>query len=336
MKSLAPPAAGAGGGGTGGRSGGARRSRRAKKNRRYRKNCRVRSRLLVMSWNAEGLRKKTLEVQRWLSDNRVDVAVIQEAQLPAKKNIALPGFQLASVARQTRGRRADGPVKGGDVVIYIRDGLKFTKLEDRPLDVSDDSTEWCGIRLLIPPSQHSSQPTSIDIHNIYRPPIRAGESDEREDRFALTLRPTSDCIITGDLNAHHPMWDHQCDDADDVGRRLAAWFEAGEWSVLNSGAPTHADYRGNTGAPDVTVCTRDMARRCAWSIGDDLGSDHLPQLIEVVCHGGRPRRIRKTKWAFHKADWDGFRDGIERTLEVHPPRQTPPPSNSWRCSAERC
>ena len=161
-----------------------------------------------MSWNAEGLRKKTLEVQRWLSDNRVDVAVIQEAQLPAKKNIALPGFQLASVARRARRRRADGPVKGGDVVIYIRDGLKFTKLEDRPLDVSDDSTEWCGIRLLIPPSQHSSQPTSIDIHNIYRPPIRAGESDEREDRFALTLRPTSDCIITGDLNAHHPMWDH--------------------------------------------------------------------------------------------------------------------------------
>ena len=153
------------------------------------------------------------------------------------------------------------------------------------------------------------------------------------DNFALDLRPTTDCIITGDVNAHHPMWDHRCDDANDVGRRLAAWLNDEGWSVLNSGAPTHADYRGNTGAPDVTACICDMARSCVWSIGDDLGSDHLPQLIEVTHHGGRPRRIRKTKWAFHKAAWDDFRDGIERALEEDPRRWTPPPNIFWACSA---
>ena len=209
MSSSAPPVADAGGGGPGGRGRGGRQCRR-EKNRRYRRNCRVRSRLLVMSWNAEGLRKKTLETARWLSDNKVDVVAIQEAQMPAGKFINIPGYQTASVARRARGRRADGPVKGGDVAIYIRDGLHFTKLMDRPIDVADDSTEWCGVRLF-PTSHSSSQPARqpstkpIDVHNIYRPPIRTGDDDERVDNFQLTIQPAADCIITGDLNAHHPM-----------------------------------------------------------------------------------------------------------------------------------
>ena len=126
-----------------------------------------------MSWTAEGLRKKTLEVQRWLSTRKVDVAVVQEAQLPAGKLINIPGHQIASFARRARGRRTAGPVKGGDVVIYIRDGLKYLKLEDRPLDVSDDSTEWCGVRLLCPSAQgssshQSSQPSSRVVYQSSR------------------------------------------------------------------------------------------------------------------------------------------------------------------------
>ena len=45
-------------------------SRRAKK-RRYRHNCQVRSRLLLVSWNAEGVLTKIGELSRWLSDEKV-------------------------------------------------------------------------------------------------------------------------------------------------------------------------------------------------------------------------------------------------------------------------
>ena len=55
-------------------------SRRAK-NRRYRHNCRVRSRLLLVSWNAGGVLTKIGELSRWLSDEKVDAAALQEAQL---------------------------------------------------------------------------------------------------------------------------------------------------------------------------------------------------------------------------------------------------------------
>ena len=59
------PAASALGGGPGARGGAARggRSRRAK-NRRYRLNRKARSRLTIVSWNAEGLRTKKQELER--------------------------------------------------------------------------------------------------------------------------------------------------------------------------------------------------------------------------------------------------------------------------------
>ena len=34
--------------------------------------------------------------------------------------------------------------------------------------------------------------------------------------------------------------------------------------------------------PDVSLSHRNLARRCLWSTGADLGSDHLPQLVAVA------------------------------------------------------
>ncbi|KAF0291219.1 RNA-directed DNA polymerase from mobile element jockey [Amphibalanus amphitrite] len=62
------------------------------------------------------------------------------------------------------------------------------------------------------------------------------------------------------------------------------------------------------------MCHRDMAGRCTWTVGEDLGSDHLPQLIHTSIGGARPKRIRKSRWAFHKADWTGFAADCDAAL----------------------
>ncbi|KAF0307222.1 Retrovirus-related Pol polyprotein from type-1 retrotransposable element R1 4 [Amphibalanus amphitrite] len=90
----------------------------------------------------------------------------------------------------------------------------------------------------------------------------------------------------------------------------------GRWQVLNSGTPTRAGYGEDArlSAPDVTLAHSDLARRCTWEVGTDLGSDHLPQMVAVTTSGHRPRRIRKTRWAFHKADWTAFTARCEETM----------------------
>ena len=106
-------------------------SRRVK-NRRSCHNCRVRSRLLLVSWNAEGFLSKIGELSRWLSDEKVDVAALQEAQL-AGGALTVPGYQTASISRKARGRRGEGPVRGGDVAILVKNGLDFQTIRESPL-----------------------------------------------------------------------------------------------------------------------------------------------------------------------------------------------------------
>ncbi|KAF0304083.1 putative RNA-directed DNA polymerase from transposon BS [Amphibalanus amphitrite] len=263
--------------------------------------------MIVVSWNAEGLRSKITELQRWLPTVRADVLAVQEGQFP-KAVPRLSGFQPPVVVRRARGRRADMEVvKGGDVAIYVRAGLAFTPVIDNLLAATDDSTELCGVRIL--------GPTPTRILNIYRPPIRA-TNDDREDNFDPDLLPSDDeTLIVGDLNAHHPSWDSGCEAADRVGTRIADWLERIDWAPLNSGDPTFASYRsGGQSAPDLAVCGSALARRSRWWIGPDLGSDHLPMVVEMRGIREQPRRIRKARMAYDKADWVAFRDTCEAAL----------------------
>ena len=65
------------------------------------------------------------------------------------------------------------------------------------------------------------------------------------------------------------------------------------------------------GVDDTTEICGVLARRISWSIGPDLGSDHLPMLLEVRTGGAPPKRIRKTRWSFKKADWLAFQEECE-------------------------
>ncbi|KAF0296692.1 Ribonuclease H [Amphibalanus amphitrite] len=134
------------------------------------------------------------------SEYRPDVIAIQEAQFPAKTVTRIPGFQPPVVTRRGRGRAAGVAAKGDDVAIYVRGGLSFALL-DRLVSPDDDTIEACGIRIL-----DFDRP--LDTFNIYRPPIRNTEEDEREDRFDPRALPANDtALLVGDVNAHHPLWD---------------------------------------------------------------------------------------------------------------------------------
>ena len=152
----------------------------------------------------EGIRTKWQELGRWLSNKKVDVVVVQEAQL-AGWAVSVPGYQVAAVARRALGRRDGDPVKRGDVLILIRNGIDFVSVKQSPILPDDDTTEWYAVRVFVRAHQSSSQPPSLNIFNMYHPPIRTNESDDRTDPFDPAAFPTSDStLILGDFNAHHP------------------------------------------------------------------------------------------------------------------------------------
>ena len=210
----------------------------------------------IVAWNAEGLRTKVPELQSWLPTVKADVVAIQEAQFTAKSLTRIPGFQPPVVTRRGRGRAAGAAARGGgDVAIYVRGGLTFAPLPDRLVSPDDDTTEACGVRIL--------GTTNLDIINIYRPPIRNTQEDEREERFDPGALPVNDAtLLVGGVNTHHPFWNHACEVEDTVGRRLADWMDGVGWTPLNSGEPMHVSYwSGGSTAPDLVACSRGLAKR---------------------------------------------------------------------------
>ena len=229
-------------------------------------------------WSSAGTRRgssgRSGSSAAGLSDTKVDVAAIQEAQL-AGKALSVPGYQTAVVSRRVRGRRGVGSVRGGDVAILVKNGLKFTVIRDSPLQPQDDTTECCAVRLIL-----STASQSLDVYNVYRPPIRSSPVDERVDLFSLDAFPATDTtLITGDINGHHPDWDVSCLNPDRVGALVHEWSTRQGWSVLNSGAATRAGYGegARLSTPDVTLAHRDLARRCSWAVGTDVGDFGDPQ-----------------------------------------------------------
>ena len=80
-----------------------------------------------------------------------------------------------------------------------------------------------------------------------------------------------------------------CDQADEVGGRVAAWLDRRRWTVLNDGTRTFASYHsGNLTAPDIACCSPALSQRCSWRTGPDMDSDHLPMLMEVRTSSAPP------------------------------------------------
>ena len=235
---------------------------------------------------------------------------VQEGQFP-KVAPRIPGYQPPVVVRRARGRVTGAAVvKGGDVALYVRAGLHFYTIDDRMTAAADDTTEICGVRLL-----GKNDTDGLTIINLYRPPIRA-TGDDRTDHFDPDALPTGDkTLLVGDANAHHPMWDTACEAPDAVGDRVAGWLERVGWTPLNTGEPTFTSYRsGSHSAPDIAACSAALARRASWATGPDLGSDHLPMVINIRATDARPPRKRKARWAHHRADWRAFQDDCEAAL----------------------
>lgn len=302
-----PASRGTEGGGGNGRE--HRGNRRRARNRRYHRNRAQRSLLHLVCWNAGGLQTKTGELERWLLTSHADVLAIQEGQF-SRAAPRLPGFQPPVVTRRARGRVTGAAVvKGGDVAIYVRAGIHFAPLDDRPLAANDDTTEVCGVRIL--------GPRALDIWCLYRPPIRSSDADQRVDNFDPDLLPCDDnTIIVGDFNAHHPLWDSACDSADAAGDRVAAWLDRTGWTVLNSGEPTLVERQS---APDLAACSTELSRRTTWTLTDSLGSDHRAMVMKIRNGFSASNRTRAPRWAHKKADWKAWSDECEAALAEAPP-----------------
>ena len=259
--------------------------------------------LKVLQWNANGVRARRLELNKYLSRHSFDVVLIQETKLQPSTSFGIPGFKCyrqdrASTPRSApRGGRGG---RGGGVLTLVRDGLAHSSWPLRDLASSDPDSDYLGIRV------HLRQ-TTLSLLNLYVPPFRSSE-DSRVRSFDPSRLPSSPTtFIFGDFNAHHPAWDSQRP-SDPLGAEVFSWLISSPLEVLNdphSHTLLHAP-SGSRTSPDLSLAPSALAPRCVWSVLPDLGSDHLPLSIKIPLSQHSPPNEHRPAFNFKKARWDVY------------------------------
>jgi len=273
--------------------------------------------LKILQLNVAGLRSGEVELLKFLQDEKIDVACIQDTNLSAGARPRLTGWQLVGHKSRTISRAGD-PTRShhGGAAFLIREGLQY---EDKPevaaaaLAPGDDTTECTAVKIHDPRARRP-----IIVVNVYVPPVRA--SDGRSQGFNPDFLPAQpDTFILGDFNAHWATWDSSgCEDNE--GERLDDWALLSGFIALNDGSLTRVSPRGITTAPDVSFVPASCEQHLSWRIGNHVGSDHLPIVIEIV--GGKPAKSPRRKATYKKADWDLFHQSLDEALQdwdISPP-----------------
>ncbi|KAH7556799.1 hypothetical protein BM1_06233 [Bipolaris maydis] len=172
----------------------------------------------------------------------------------------------------------------------------------------------------------------FNIYNVYNQ--KNAENIKTFRRLlANTQLPTSTLLLM-DANEHHPWWDPGCKTSQD-GQLLADWIEDQNLSLLNTpGATTF--FRPNMSREttlDLSIATPDLEDKVKdWQITTEPGSDHHGILFSIqIIKDLVNNPTSQTRYNTKKADWDLFREELDRAIQnnvalqsinqIHQPRK---------------
>ena len=139
-------------------------------------------------------------VRHQIASSNIDVFTVSETWLNAaipNQQISIPNYMSVRLDRSWGGREGGDPKRGGGLVSYIKQGIKFSDSKHKDLNVSRADLEMQWVQLEIP----NVRP--IVIVNVYRPPqgdYKKGCSLLLDAFNAADLKDNTDIFLLGDFN----------------------------------------------------------------------------------------------------------------------------------------
>jgi ribonuclease HI len=268
--------------------------------------------LRVLQLNANGIKKRRIEIAHRLLEDKIDVAVIQETNLSAGvDDPKFDGYTVVGRKDRPRGRFGRGGGSHGGVLILVKVGIMYSESNIRPVSAADDITEFDSVDIHL-------EGSTLSLLNLYVPPLSG--TDGRGDLFECSNLPNDrNVIVCGDLNAHG-SWDHNYR-SDKRGAFVDDFCEQQDFVALNSdGSHTRrSPSTASVSSPDVTLVHSSMAEKCKWKTTKSVGSDHLPILIDITIGEIRVPRNKfkgKPKYSLKTADWMEYREAVDEAFRT--------------------
>ena len=248
-----------------------------------------------MVWNARGLYSKLSEFKNYLYKLRPLIVAVTETHMNSKFN---PRFTNYKVIRKDR---EDG--YGGLAIIYHQSvTVRVCNLTSHP----DRSLETLGI-------QYDKGGKWETIALTYNP----CKSIKQEEFEHLFQQVGDQGIVCGDFNAHHNSWEDNTMAPNPTGRALYNSLAASATLTLMNpiGMPTRIDPSSGKASNLDLIITTSGYQGSKVTLGEDLGSDHIPVLLSTEtkvpdkCHF-RPR------WRIDEDNWMDWQQVIGQQQEV--------------------
>jgi exonuclease III len=244
--------------------------------------------ILILQWNAHSLKACSAELKHFLSTSKTppDLICVAETYLKPTQNFTLSGYEIVRKDRP-------GTQQGGGVATLIRSGLKFQNI-----NLSCNKLEIVAIEIYL------ANNNKIKVVNVYDPPDHLVDLDDYKQVFSIGDR----VIVTGDFNAHNPLW--KSEEMDKKGECIESMLDSCGFTMLNTGQPTFQKTNGGTSVLDLLFASSSIANRCDWSVlNNALGSDHLPTITQFF-ENTQPENNDTKQWQLKTADWPKFQNSL--------------------------
>ena len=140
--------------------------------------------LRVLQWNTGGLQARSTKLLHFISSHPVDLIYIQESNLNLSSSFQIPEFS-ALRSHGTHSRfgifSTDVADASGGVIIFVKQGLSFSKLSTSSLSSLDPYSDYVGVNISL------NNFSSLSYLNVYAPPIRSSMKHSRTNFFSPSI-----------------------------------------------------------------------------------------------------------------------------------------------------
>lgn len=208
----------------------------------------------IIQWNCRGLLNNLDDIYDILSNHKPKILCLQETHLCPSQTSFLTQYTIF------RKDRLDYHHPSGGVAIIVQKSVACQHLQ------LQTSLEAVAVRAII-------FDRLITVCSLYIPPDYRLSSVEFED---LTNELPEPYLITGDFNAHNPIWGSARADA--RGRLIEKFILSSGSCIFNKKHPTYYSTAHNTySAIDLAIGSPILLPTCEWKvINNPYGSDHFP------------------------------------------------------------
>lgn len=229
--------------------------------------------LKIVSWNANGIRKKKPETTHFLADHQPDVLLIQETHLKPSDRFTLPNYQII---RQDRLHN-----RGGGTLIAIHKTISHYEV---PNPAENLEGSFAAIT--------TNMQRTITIGSVYVSPNSTLTGQQLQQLFA---DPDQTVIIGGDLNAKHLDW--RCLSTNARGQLIQEMAAQLQFTAWTPDEPTHI----GMGRPEILdlFLIKNVQQITEPTVLHEMSSDHLPIQVDFGNPLRRPNRaitIQTTEW----------------------------------------